>query len=69
MDSDDPLSPTGRVLTRTRSQETTVSSPVPYAAYPPDHAAVQQLGRQVQIAVDEQASWIAEVQDAVGAQA
>ena len=68
MNTDDPLSPTGRVLTRTRSQETTVSSPIPYAAYPPDNAAVQQLGRQVQIVVEEQATRIAEVQDAVGAQ-
>ncbi|CAK4855547.1 unnamed protein product, partial [Aphanomyces euteiches] len=40
----------------------------PFAAYPPDISAVQQLGQQVQQAVEMQSSRLDDVQQAVGAQ-
>ncbi|CAK4196662.1 unnamed protein product, partial [Aphanomyces euteiches] len=69
----------GLVLRRTRSQEIEYSSGVslsssiqpvaaPFAAYPPDISAVQQLGQQVQQAVEMQSSRLDDVQQAVGAQ-
>ncbi|CAK4640565.1 unnamed protein product, partial [Aphanomyces euteiches] len=69
----------GLVLRRTRSQEFEYASGVtlplaapsvapPFAAYPPDITSVQQLGQQVQQAVEAQSTRLDSVQQAVGAQ-
>ncbi|CAK4919549.1 unnamed protein product, partial [Aphanomyces euteiches] len=69
----------GLVLRRTRSQEFEYASGVtlplaapsvapPFAAYPPDITSVQQLGQQVQQAVEAQSTRLDSVQQVVGAQ-
>ncbi|CAK4770906.1 unnamed protein product, partial [Aphanomyces euteiches] len=67
------------VLSRTRSQEVTLSAGVAlplspqhtgqFAAYPPDTSGVHEWGQQVQSAVQQQASQLETVQHVVGAQA